>query len=414
MEKYNVKQSSRMLERAKAVIPRGIFGHYGFSVRAGNPNFFSRASGSRFWDIDGNEYVDMMCAYGPMILGYNHPKVDEAAHKQYERGNTVSLAGSVMVELAEKLVDTVIGMDWVLFGKNGGDATTLSAMIARSATGRDKILKIDDGYHGVTAWMQDSRPGTIEADRESVISIPWDNIEAVENAIKENPDQIACFISSPYDHPVFRDNEMPSPDYWPLVERICRKHGIVLILDDVRAGFRINLGGSHKHFGFKPDLICFGKAIANGYPISALMGTEEMKREAQKVFYTGTQFFNASPMAAAKATIEVLLESDAANLMTDIGNKMNAALGSVAESNGFKLVTSGIPAMPYYRIDGVSTDTHFAWVDECVQRGLYLLGHHNHFVSTAHSSADIERACEIADAAFKAIVENGQISLKTA
>ena len=207
---------------------------------------------------------------------------------------------------------------------------------------------------------------------------------------------------------------MPSPDYWPSVERICRKHGIVLILDDVRAGFRINLGGSHEHFGFKPDLICFGKAIANGYPISALMGTEEMKREAQKVFYTGTQFFNASPMAAAKATIEVLLESDAANLMTDIGNKMNAALGSVAESNGFKLVTSGIPAMPYYRIDGVSTDTHFAWVDECVQRGLYLLGHHNHFVSTAHSSADIERACEIVDAAFKAIVENGQISLKTA
>ena len=217
MEKYNVKQSSRMLERAKAVIPRGIFGHYGFSVREGNPNFFSRASGSRFWDIDGNEYVDMMCAYGPMILGYNHPKVDEAAHKQYERGNTVSLAGSVMVELAEKLVDTVIGMDWVLFGKNGGDATTLSAMIARSATGRDKILKIDDGYHGVTAWMQDSRPGTIEADRESVISIPWNDLGAVETAIKDNPGQIACFISSPYDHPVFRDNEMPSPDYWPLV-----------------------------------------------------------------------------------------------------------------------------------------------------------------------------------------------------
>ena len=112
MEKYNVKQSSKMLERAKAVIPRGIFGHYGFSAREGNPNFFSRASGSRFWDIDGNEYVDMMCAYGPMILGYNHPKVDEAAYKQYERGNTVSLAGSVMVELAEKLVETVVGMDW--------------------------------------------------------------------------------------------------------------------------------------------------------------------------------------------------------------------------------------------------------------------------------------------------------------
>ena len=106
MEKYNVKQSSRMLERAKAVIPRGIFGHYGFSVRAGNPNFFSRASGSRFWDIDGNEYVDMMCAYGPMVLGYNNPVVNEAAVEQLKYGNTVSLASPVMVDLAETLVDS--------------------------------------------------------------------------------------------------------------------------------------------------------------------------------------------------------------------------------------------------------------------------------------------------------------------
>jgi glutamate-1-semialdehyde 2,1-aminomutase len=398
--------------RAQDVIPGGIFGHIGYAVRETGPKFFSHAEGSHFWDVDGNEYIDMMCAYGSMILGYNHPVVDEAARAQYDAGNTVSLAAPVMVELAETLVDMVSGGDWALFGKNGGDATSLAVVVARAATGRNKIVKIREGYHGVTAWMQDGQPGTIASDSEHVLTVAWNDADEFEALIEAHPGEIACFISSPYDHPFNRDNELPAEGYWPRMEGLCRKHGIVLIEDDVRAGFRLNLAGSHVAYSFTPDLICFGKGIANGYPISVLMGNDALKQAATDVFYTGTQFFNAAPMAAAKATLLELQRTDAANQMTAIGNKLNAALVGVAGQHGYDLVASGIPAMPYYQLKDVSRRTHSRWIDECVKRGVYVLDFNNHFVSTAHTDGDIERICDVAADAFLTLGDPDQYRLR--
>jgi glutamate-1-semialdehyde 2,1-aminomutase len=394
-----------MYARAKDVIPGGIYGHYGYSVRETGPTFFSRSEGAHFWDVDGNEYIDYMCAYGPMILGYNHPVVDEAAQAQYRKGNTVSLAAPVMVELAELLVDMVSAADWALFGKNGGDATSLAVMIARAATGREKIVKVNDGYHGVAPWMQEGRPGTIPDDAAQILNVAWNDADAFEQLISAHAGEIACFISSPYDHPAFRDNTLPADGYWQKIETLCRRNGIVLIVDDVRSGFRINLAGSNVAYGFTPDLICFGKAIANGYPLSALVGSDAMKQAAREVFYTGTQFFNAAPMAAAHATLQTLQKTDAANQMTEIGARLNAGLVEVARDHDYELVASGIPAMPYYRLAGVPTEMHFAWIDECVKRGVYLLGYHNHFLSTAHTDADLQRTWEVAGEAFAALGE---------
>ena len=392
------------MQRAQELIPGGIFGHYKLGVRHGSPLFFSRAQGAHFWDIDDNPYIDLMCAYGPMILGYNHAVVDEAARAQYALGNTVSLAAPAMVELAETLVDMVSDMDWTLFGKNGGDSTALAVMVARAATGREKIVKVQNGYHGVAAWMQDSgQAGTIAADNEHVLNIPWNDAEAFAKVIAEHSGQIACFISSPYHHPILQDNALPASGYWQQMEQLCRQHGIVLIVDDVRAGFRQNLAGSHVAYGFTPDLVCFGKAIANGYPLSALMGSDALKQAAQDVFFTGTQFFNAVPMAAAKATLRELQATDAARVMTDIGTRLNAALVQTASEQGYELVASGAPAMPYYRLNNIDFKGHLSWIDECVKRGVYMLGFHNHFVSAAHSDADIERVCEVAADAFKAL-----------
>ena len=403
MTTNDVTKSNSLYERAKAVVPGGIYGHYGYSVRKSGPKFFSRSEGSRFWDVDDNEFIDYMCAYGPMILGYNHPAVDEAVLKQLKAGNTVSLASPVMVELAETLVDMVTAVDWALFSKNGGDGTSLAALVARAATGRRKLVKVTEGYHGVAAWMQDGRPGTTPADAEHVIQIPWNDVEALQKMIDQHPGDVAGFISSPYDHPVFRDNELPADGYWQQIEALCRKNDIVLIVDDVQAGFRINLAGSNVEYGFTPDLICFGKAIANGYPLAALAGSDALKQAAQDVYFTGTQFFNAAPMAAARATLLELQKIDAAKLMTNIGNQLNEGLVNVAASHGYDLVASGIPAMPYYRLSNVDNKTHQAWIDECVKRGVYLLSYHNHFVSTAHTEADLQRTFEIVDDAFNAL-----------
>jgi glutamate-1-semialdehyde 2,1-aminomutase len=405
----DVTKSDLLYARAKDVIPGGIHGHYGYAVRKTGPKFFSKSKGSRFWDVDGNEYIDYMCAYGPMILGYNHAAVDEAALEQLKLGNTVSLASPVMVELAETLVDMVTAIDWALFGKNGGDGTALAAMVARAATGRKKLIKVVEGYHGVAPWMQtEDRAGVTTSDLEHVIEIPWNDVAALKKAIDEHHGDIAGFISSPYDHTVFSDNTLPAEGYWRQVEALCRKNDIVLIVDDVRAGFRINLKGSNVEYGFTPDLICFGKAIANGYPLAALTGSDALRQAAQDVYFTGTQFFNAAPMAAAKATLLELQKVDAAVLMTDFGNRLNIGLTDVAASHGYNLNASGVSAMPYYRLTNVDIKTHFAWVDECVKRGVYLLGYHNHFISTAHTQEDLDRTLEIVDSAFAALPAAGE------
>ena len=403
-ENNKLTKSDELFLKAKAVIPGGIFGHYKYSVGESAPKFFSKAKDSYFWDVDGNKFIDLMCAYGPMILGYNNPVVDKAAQQQYDLGNTVSLASPVMIELAETLVDMVAVADWALFGKNGGDSTSLAIMVARAETGREKIIKINDGYHGVASWMQrNNSPGTIPSDTDEIIDIEWNAIDELERAISENPNQIACFISSPYHHPVLKDNVLPEDQYWQKVESLCRQNGIVLIVDDVRAGFRINLAGSNEAYGFKPDLVCLGKAMGNGYPISALVGADHLKKSAEAVYFTGTQFFNAAPMAAAKATLLELQKIDAVNKMEEFGNNLKSGLVKVAQENQFELVVSGVPTMPYFRLNNVDIKVHNSWIDECLKRGLYMVNYHNHFISATHDKEDLENILEIASDSFSAL-----------
>ena len=401
---YEVKKSDEYFTKAKKVIPGGIFGHYKYAVRESGPKFFSKSEGAYFWDLDDNRYVDLMCGYGPSILGYNHPEVEEAFKSSSDKGNTVSIASPVMVDLASKLVDMVDIADWALFGKNGGDATSLAVMIAREFTGKKKIIKIDDGYHGVAPWMQDkNRPGVIESDSEHVIKIKWNDLEELENLLGQDNNDIACFISSPYDHPVSRDNSLPNEGYWEKVTSLCKAHGILTIVDDVRSGFRINLKGSNVAFGFSPDMICFGKAIANGHPLASLVGKEEIKTAAERVYFTGTQFFSAPPMAAAIATLNELEKVDAPTKLIDYGKKLNARLEAVASEKGFNLVSSGVPSMPYYRLEGQSFETHIKWIDECVKRGVYMLSYHNHFISLAHKEEDIDFIESAARQAFESL-----------
>ena len=401
---YEVKKSDEYFTKAKKVIPGGIFGHYKYAVRESGPKFFSKSEGAYFWDLDDNRYVDLMCGYGPSILGYNHPEVEEAFKSSSDKGNTVSIASPVMVDLASKLVDMVDIADWALFGKNGGDATSLAVMIAREFTGKKKIIKIDDGYHGVAPWMQDkNRPGVIASDSEHIIKIKWNDLEELENLLGQDNNDIACFISSPYDHPVSRDNSLPNEGYWEKVTSLCKAHGILTIVDDVRSGFRINLKGSNVAFGFSPDMICFGKAIANGHPLASLVGKEEIKTAAERVYFTGTQFFSAPPMAAAIATLNELEKVDAPTKLIDYGKKLNARLEAVASEKGFNLISSGVPSMPYYRLEGQSFETHIKWIDECVKRGVYMLSYHNHFISLAHKEEDIDFIESAARQAFESL-----------
>lgn len=410
MKTHTYEASLSLFQRAVKVIPCGIYGHFSpapLVPPSAYPFYVSRAKGPRFWDVDGNEFIDYMCAYGPMVVGYNHESVDRAARDQYELVNCASAPSPVMVELAEKLVEKVTIADWAFFAKNGGDVTGYALMVARAATGRKKIVMFKGGYHGVAPWCQaPGHHGVTDDDHRNSLWIDWNDIAALERTVSENKGQIAGLISTPYHHPAFGDSELPADGFWRKVETLCRREGIVLIIDDVRCGFRLDLRGSNEYFGFKPDLICFCKAIANGYPISALVGTEALKKDAAKVFYTGSYWFSAAPMRAAIATLDILQRTDGPRYMIDMGRKLIDGLCNLAGEYGYRLKATGAPSMPYFRIlNDESLMLHQDWCGECTRRGAYFTSHHNWFLSTAHTDEDITKTLEIADDAFKAVKE---------
>lgn len=404
---YRYAASHAAFERALKVIPSGIYGHQGptegcYVPQSAFPLFSSRAEGSRFWDVDGNEYIDYMCGYGPNVLGYGDPDVDAAASAQRALEDVVTIPSTIMVDFAELLVDTVASADWAFFAKNGGDATTLAVMTARAATRRKKIVFINGFYHGVAPWTQKlDYPGVLEEEVANNLYVDFNDIPALDRLLRENRGQVAGLIAQPYMHGNFVDNVLPAEGYWQAVRRLCDEHGIVLIVDDVRAGFRLDLAGSDHYFGFKADLICFCKALANGYNVSALCGRESLKDTVSSLSYTGSYWMSAVPFAAGIATITKLRELDAPAQFERLGTQLTSGLVAAAAEHNFTLIASGAPALFYLRIaDDDSLMLHQEWVAECVQRGVFLTSHHNHFLNAALTEADITQTLEVAHEAF--------------
>jgi len=415
MDTYNYPESRALFTRAAKVIPCGVYGHFSpvpcIPLEA-YPFYAARTQDAHIWDVDGNEFIDYMCAYGPMVLGYKNKLVDEAFLAQAQQADGASMASPKMVELAEFMVDLIPAADWAFFAKNGADVTNYACMVARAATGRKKIIGINAGYHGSAAWMQGPcHPGVIEEDLAHVIRIPWNDVPALERAIDEHDGDVAAFIATPYHHPVFADSEMPAEGYWKSVETLLRRKGIVFIIDDVRTGFRLHMGGSNEYFGFKPDLIAFCKAMANGYPISALVGAEGLKKSAAKVFQTGSYWFSAAPMAAALACLQEMQRIDAPRVMLENGKKLLDGIASIARGYGHTLNITGAPSMPFLSTAGdKGLMFHQRLCGECTRRGALFSSHHNWFLSTAHTEQDIQRTWDIVDDAFRALKKQAPAS----
>ena len=230
---YTHEKSRELFAKAAAVIPSGVYGHLGpaegcFIPVEAFPLFGDRAKGSYFWDVDGNRYIDYMCAYGPNILGYGDPDVDEAAAKQREKGDCTTSPSPVMIDFADLLVDTVKCADWAFFAKNGNDVTSTAIMCARAYTHRKKIIFFRGYYHGVSPWCQKiDYSGIIEEDVCNNLYIEWNHPEQFEALCQQYEGQIAGFISQPYQHGNFADNELPAPGYWQKIREICDKYAFL-------------------------------------------------------------------------------------------------------------------------------------------------------------------------------------------
>jgi len=410
MKTNNYQKSGELFNRALKVIPTGVYGHLGpaescFIPVDAFPFFSTHAKGPYFWDVDGNRFIDYMCAYGPNILGYNDPDVDAAVKQQMEKGNCVTSPSFAMVEMAEKLVDTVEMADWAFFAKNGGDVTSFALMIAKAATGKKKTIMVKGGYHGVAPWTQKiGHPGIVEEDITNNIYVDWNDIDQLEKVILANKDEIACFISTPYHHPVFEDNQMPAKGYWKKVRKLCTDNNIVLAIDDVRCGFRLDMKGSDHYFGFEADLMCFCKALGNGWNFSAICGSEKFRDAASSVMYTGSYWMSAVPFAAGKATIDKLDRLNAPEYLSKLGKKLQDGLVSSGKKHGFDLKVSGHPSMWFMRItNDDSFMIHQEWVSECVKRGVFFTNHHNLFMNCAMTEEDVKFTHEVAEEAFKVV-----------
>lgn len=412
--KINTYEKSReWFDRATKVIPSGVYGHLGpaegcFIPVSSFPLMGDRAKGSYFWDVDGNRFIDYMCAYGPNVLGYNDPDVDAAALEQAKKGNCMTSPSYKMVELAELMVDTVNCANWAFFAKNGNDVTTAAIMAARAATHRKKIIFVNGFYHGVAPWTQKiDYPGVLPEDVANNLYVDWNDFEQLEKTVAENEGEVAAFISTPYLHGNFADNVLPADGYWQKVRKLCTEKGIVLIIDDVRAGFRLDLAGSDHFYGIEADMICFCKAIANGWNVSCLCGKDFLKSAVSSLSYTGSYWMSAIPFAAGIACINKMKELNLPVLLREKALKVTGALKAAAENNGFDLRVSGEPALFYLRIaNDDSLVLHQEWISEMVKRGIFMTSHHNHFLNASLTDEDIKQTAEIADEAFKAVAKN--------
>lgn len=400
---YQLDKDLALRERAATAFPAGIYGHMSTTPLPQNyPQFIEKADGGRIWGYDGFEYIDLLCAYGPNILGYKHPKVEEAVRRQMALGDCTTGPSAIMVELAEKMIDNGQHADWSLFCKNGSDATTICLMIARAQTGRNKILMAQGTYHGVDPWCNWSRVGIPDEAKANLITFKYNDSASLEEAATLAGDDLAGIIVTPNLHEVFVTQELATAEFAKKVRSLCDKKGAALILDDVRCSYRFSLGSTWETLGVLPDLCAMGKTLANGYALSAVTGGDAFRDGAAKSFTTGSYWFSSVAFAAALATIEAIEAEDAISRMHAAGTKLREGLAQQANSYGFTLHQSGPVQMPLFLFDG---DPEFrlgqAFCNEAMKAGVYLHPVHNMFICAAHDK-DIAEALQRTELAFEA------------
>ncbi len=401
----NRNNDTELRTRAEKVVPGGMYGHEATILLPSSfPQYFVRGEGAYIIDADDNRYLDFMCAYGPNLLGYGEARVAEAARRQLELGDTLTGPSPLMVELAETLVSMVSHAEWAMFCKNGTDATTMAKSVARAQSGKRKILVAKGAYHGAAPWCTPLPFGTIPEDRAHQIEYIYNDCDSLEKAVAEAGDDLAGIFATPIKHDSFVDQELPDPAYAKRARELCDASGAKLIVDEVRAGFRMARDSSWTLVGVQPDLSAWGKCFANGHPISALLGSENCREGARSIYATGSFWFSAVPMAAALETLKIIRESDYLEHCVALGERLRAGLDDAAKKNGFGLRQTGPVQIPLIMFeDDPDLRLGYGWVEEMLARGVYMHPWHNMFLCAAMTEADIDFAIDAAEQSFAAL-----------
>lgn len=392
LETSRFDQTERALTRALRVVPLGAQtfsrSHIQFP-RGYSPLFLTHGDGGRVWDVDGNEFIDLVCGLMPVLLGYRDPDIDEAIRRQLDRGITFSLATELEAEVAEKLIDAVPCAEMVRFGKNGSDATTGCVRVARAATGRERIAVC--GYHGWHDWYVGSttrNKGIPRAVRGLTHRFEYNNLPTLERLFDEHPDEIAAVIMEPM------NMIDPAPGFLQGVADLTRRKGAVLIFDEIITGFRFARGGAQQYFGVTPDLAAFGKAMGNGMPIAAVVGRRDLMMEMEEIFFSSTFGGEALSLAAANALLDKLAREPVVDAIWQKGEALNSGIRQRIAKYGLEEVVRIRGKAPWTVLDVAdhpdarkeAIKTHL--LSSLNTHGVLTVGVHS--VCYAHTQVDIE------------------------
>ena len=433
---YPYKKSAELFAEARKVIPSGASSLIRVAGYEPNPLFIQKAKGSRIWDVDGNEFVDLLMAYGVLINGHANPRIMGALRNQLEEGTIFGTPTELELKAAKKTREMVPGSDMVLFCNSGTEATMHAIRMARAITGKDRIVKFEGAYHGNHDYVMFSvepsepgleikpynvpyDPGIPDEISRTVIVAPWNNPQTLERIMKRYRNDIAAIITEP----ILTNCGviMPQPDYLKQLKEIAERYEALLIFDEVVTGFRIARGGAQEYFGVAADLCTFGKALGGGVPIAAITGKREILELVApgKMLFGGTYNANSLSLAGMLANLEILSENDGAayQKLNSVGTALIKGLQEEARSANVEVLVQGLGSVfqiffthsqeiRTYREALNTYDERFqAFHQGMLKRGIYL--HPDPFErqcpSTVHTMGDVEKILQVASETFREV-----------
>jgi glutamate-1-semialdehyde 2,1-aminomutase len=389
------KKSEKLLDRALKSIP---LASQTFSKsltqypRGVSPFFIEKGKGARVWDVDGNEYVDFVNSLAAVTLGYCDKDVDEAVQEQMKSGVTFSLPHKLEMEVAEKLIEIIPCAEKVRFAKNGTDATSAAIRIARAYTGKEHIAVC--GYHGWQDWYIGSTTrdlGVPQSVKELTHKFEYNNIKSLEKIFQEQ--KLACVIMEPM------NIEYPKDDFLKGVKELAHKNNALFILDETITGFRYSLGGAQELFGVTPDLATFGKGMTNGYPLSAVVGSNKVMQKVEDIFFSGTFGGETLSLAAASKIIDKYKKEQVIEHFSEVGSYLLEKLNQLINDKNLGDIfwTSGHPSWSFVHINEQEKYNIFEiktfFLQEMFKRGILTLGSHN--ISFSHTKEIVDQLLDV-------------------
>jgi glutamate-1-semialdehyde aminotransferase len=410
-ERLNITKSLELFEEAKTLVPGGVLGARkpGDFIMGEYPIFLEYGKGCRLTDVDGNEYIDFLCGYGPIILGYREEEVDDAVIRQIkDKGFCFSLTQPYQNELAKKLNRLIPSAELSIFLKTGSDATTAAIRIARAFTGKVKVMRC--GYHGWHDWCVEMKGGIPEKFYEDVYEFHYNDLGKLEELMAKHGNQTAAIIMTPFGHPLHQKMQIPKPGFLEGVREIANKYGAVLVYDEVRTCFRLRMGGTQELYGVTPDLTVLGKGMANGYAISVVTGKKDvMMAAASKLFISSTFFPNSDGYIAALKTIEIMEREGVIENIWEKGERFVKKIQALIDKYDIGAELSGVAPMFFITFSdsdpAMLKEKRTDFYTQMIRKGFFFTPHHHAYISYRHTEEDLSLALKAMDESMAYVSE---------